>query len=64
LERSLKTDPPREERAATTYRFDPARPVPSIGGNVSSLADNTLFHERGRESRVVLPVIPIESIPR
>jgi predicted acyl esterase len=23
----------------TTYRFDPARPVPSIGGNVSSLRD-------------------------
>jgi predicted acyl esterase len=36
---SLTTDPPREERSATTYRFDPARPVPSIGGNVSSLRD-------------------------
>ena len=36
---SLKTDPPREESAATTYRFDPARPGPPIGGNVSSLRD-------------------------
>jgi len=36
---TLRTDPPREERSATTYRFDPARPVPSIGGNVSSLRD-------------------------
>jgi len=35
----LTTDPPREERSATTYRFDPARPVPSIGGDVSSLRD-------------------------
>ena len=26
-------------RSATTYRFDPAHPVPSIGGNVSSLRD-------------------------
>ena len=25
--------------AATTYRFDPANPVPSIGGNVSSLVE-------------------------
>ena len=36
---SLSTDPPREASSATTYRFDPARPVPSIGGNVSSLRD-------------------------
>jgi hypothetical protein len=35
---SLTTDPPREASSATTYRFDPARPVPSIGGNVSSTA--------------------------
>jgi predicted acyl esterase len=36
---SLTTDPPREASSAITYRFDPARPVPSIGGNVSSLRD-------------------------
>ena len=24
------------------------------------VADNTVFHERGRESRVVAPVIPVE----
>jgi uncharacterized protein len=35
----LTTDPPRAASSATTYRFDPARPVPSIGGNVSSLRD-------------------------
>jgi predicted acyl esterase len=36
---ALTTEPPREERSSTTYRFDPAHPVPSIGGNVSSLRD-------------------------
>jgi hypothetical protein len=36
---SLTADPPRAETSATTYRFDPARPVPSIGGNVSSHRD-------------------------
>jgi uncharacterized protein len=25
------------------------------------VADNTVFHERGRESRVILPIIPAES---
>jgi hypothetical protein len=28
------------------------------------VADNTVFHERGRESRVVLPIIPVEGMPR
>jgi hypothetical protein len=36
---SLGREPPREERSSTTYSFDPAHPVPSIGGNVSSLRD-------------------------
>jgi predicted acyl esterase len=36
---SLGAERPREERSSTTYRFDPASPVPSIGGNVSSLRD-------------------------
>jgi predicted acyl esterase len=36
---SLRVEAPREERSATTYSFDPANPVPSIGGNVSSLRD-------------------------
>jgi hypothetical protein len=25
------------------------------------VADNTVFHEPGRESRVVLPVVPVEA---
>jgi len=34
-----KSSGPIERSSATTYRFDPARPAPSIGGNVSSLRD-------------------------
>ncbi|MEO2035583.1 MAG: CocE/NonD family hydrolase, partial [Planctomycetaceae bacterium] len=34
---SLRSEPPVEENSSTSYRFDPSQPVPSIGGNVSSL---------------------------
>jgi putative CocE/NonD family hydrolase len=36
---SLRLEPPGEADSATTYSYDPAHPVPSIGGNVSSLRD-------------------------
>jgi hypothetical protein len=36
---ALRPVPPEEPASSTTYRFDPANPVPSIGGNVSSLRD-------------------------
>src|SRR5205823_3870859 len=36
---SLAPAPPAERPASTTYRYDPANPVPTIGGNMSSLAD-------------------------
>ena len=36
---TLQTAPPTVEAASTTYRFDPSNPVPSIGGNVSSLSE-------------------------
>jgi putative CocE/NonD family hydrolase len=36
---ALRREPPTEEASQTTYRFDPANPVPSIGGNVSSLRE-------------------------
>ena len=35
---SLQTEPPRDREAFTTYSFDPDDPVPTIGGNISSLA--------------------------
>ncbi|MFL2542617.1 MAG: CocE/NonD family hydrolase [Candidatus Latescibacterota bacterium] len=34
----LSSDKPIDADGATVYRFDPAKPVPSIGGNVSSLS--------------------------
>ncbi|MGH7129943.1 MAG: CocE/NonD family hydrolase, partial [Planctomycetaceae bacterium] len=36
---TLSTDKPREREASTTFRYDPHNPVPTIGGNISSLAD-------------------------
>ena len=33
----LRPEQPAVEHSCTTYRFDPSNPVPSIGGNVSSL---------------------------
>jgi predicted acyl esterase len=35
---SLLTELPKEKDTSTTYRFDPDEPVPTIGGNISSLA--------------------------
>ncbi len=35
----LQADRPDVEGSSTTYQFNPADPVPSIGGNVSSLSD-------------------------
>jgi putative CocE/NonD family hydrolase len=34
----LATDPPQTDHSATTFRFDPFNPVPTIGGNLSSVA--------------------------
>jgi putative CocE/NonD family hydrolase len=38
-EGSLQPEPPDAAGSSTTYQFNPADPVPSIGGNVSSLSD-------------------------
>ncbi|MCZ6892385.1 MAG: CocE/NonD family hydrolase [Chloroflexi bacterium] len=35
---SLGHEPPRDSDASSTYRFDPNDPVPTIGGNISSLS--------------------------
>lgn len=32
----LRPDPPNAPESATTYAFDPRRPVPTVGGNISS----------------------------
>jgi hypothetical protein len=36
---SLQSEPPDVAASSTTYQFNPVDPVPSIGGNVSSLSD-------------------------
>lgn len=36
---TLRADPPAEPDARTDYLFDPTRPVPTIGGNLSSLTE-------------------------
>jgi putative CocE/NonD family hydrolase len=46
----LSTNAPSAAKSSTTYQFDPANPVPSIGGNVSSHNDLLLqgaFDQRG-----------------
>jgi hypothetical protein len=48
----LSLEKPKSETGATTYRFDPANPVPTIGGNISSnagLMDNGAYDQRCRE---------------
>jgi putative CocE/NonD family hydrolase len=48
----LSEEPPREDGGSTTYRFDPADPVPTIGGNISSGNDILLqgaWDQRGGE---------------
>uniref|UniRef100_A0A7C2WH83 CocE/NonD family hydrolase n=1 Tax=Thermorudis sp. TaxID=1969470 RepID=A0A7C2WH83_9BACT len=35
----LAPRPPEADEASTSFRFDPADPVPTVGGNISSLAD-------------------------
>lgn len=36
---SLSTVAPKKGDSSTTYRYDPSNPVPTIGGNISSLSD-------------------------
>ncbi len=35
----LATDKPEEDRASSTFLYDPDNPVPTVGGNMSSLSD-------------------------
>jgi uncharacterized protein len=45
----LRTDPPGEGLASTTYRYDPRDPVPTIGGNIS--ASNEVMPPGGYDQR-------------
>ena len=49
---SLTPQPPTEAASQTTYEFDPRRPVPTIGGNISSnvrLMTNGGYDQRPRD---------------
>jgi uncharacterized protein len=51
----LSVEKPKQESASTTYRFDPANPVPTLGGNISSnagLMDNGAYDQRCRDGVV------------
>jgi uncharacterized protein len=52
---TLSPEKPKQEAASTTYRFDPANPVPTLGGNISSnagLMDNGAYDQRCRDGVV------------
>ena len=44
----LNTSLPDEESRHTTYTFDPANPVPTLGGNVSARVKDGAFNQRER----------------
>ncbi|PHN02389.1 CocE/NonD family hydrolase [Flavilitoribacter nigricans] len=47
-EGSLNGTPPAAENAHTTYTFDPANPVPTLGGSVSARVKDGAFNQRER----------------
>lgn len=49
---TLSTQKPKEVSSSTTYRFDPANPVPTLGGNISS--EGILMERGGMDQRSVL----------
>ena len=44
----LSKRPPKETSSSTTYTFDPANPVPTLGGNVSARVKDGGFNQRER----------------
>lgn len=64
----LRGDPPGEQPASTTYRYDPHTPVPTIGGAFSApvpgkLIPSGAFHQRERPDRYgsLPPYLPLKS---
>lgn len=60
---SLSATKPAENESSTTYTFDPSRPVPTLGGNVSSRVKDGAYDQRERPdfagSRA--PYLPLRS---
>ncbi len=59
----LSTEQPRAQEGGTTFTFDPAHPVPTLGGNVSNRVKDGAYHQRERSdfagSRP--PFLPLKS---
>lgn len=47
-DRKLSLELPMEEKAATTFAYDPGHPVPTLGGNVSARVKDGAFDQRER----------------
>ncbi|MFO7948537.1 MAG: CocE/NonD family hydrolase [Armatimonadota bacterium] len=48
---SLDTEPPSEQSASTSWTFDPADPVPTIGGNLSALGVEPGAYDQRNDER-------------
>ncbi len=51
LDGGLSTEPPTEKSGATSWTFDPADPVPTIGGNLSALGVEPGGYDQRNDSR-------------
>lgn len=60
---SLSATKPAENESSTTYTFDPSRPVPTLGGNVSSRVKDGAYDQRERPDFVGsrAPYLPLRS---
>lgn len=60
---SLSTTEPDTRESSTTYTFDPERPVPTLGGNVSARVKDGAFDQRERPDFVGSspPFLPLRS---
>jgi hypothetical protein len=59
----LSPDAPRSASAALTFRFDPAHPVPTLGGNVSNRVRDGAYDQRERPDFVAsrAPFLPLRA---
>ncbi len=60
---TLSEDAPSANESSTTYTYDPAHPVPTIGGNVSARVTDGAFDQRERPDFVgsVPPYLPLSA---
>ncbi len=60
---SLRTSAPAESGSSTTFTFDPAHPVPTLGGNVSARVKDGAYDQRERHDFVGSrpPYLPLKA---